>query len=105
MFANQAPALWSCADKMMTCLFFQAGRPDGRGIRPRSLNVATISVSMTEVIKGRANLSQLAIQGNYRAAATHDMDKVYSRNFPNRKIFVSQLGQKILRKTKTPSLP
>ena len=94
MFANQAPALWSCADKMMTCLFFQAGRPDGRGIRPRSLNVATISVSMTEVIKGRANLSQLAIQGNYRAAAARDMAKVYSRNLAHRQIFALQLSQK-----------
>ena len=64
----------------MTCLLFQPGRPDGHGIRPHSLKVATISTFPTEVTKGNANLSQLAIQGNYRAVAARDMPKVYSRN-------------------------
>ena len=59
---DQFPAFWSCANKMTTCLLFQAERPEGHGIRPRSLNATTISTSMTEAIKGNANLSQLAIQ-------------------------------------------
>ena len=79
-FPNHAHAFWSCADKMMTCLLLQSERPDGHGIRPHSLKVATISTWATEVIRGEANLPQLAIQGNYRADTAQDMAKVYSRN-------------------------
>ena len=61
-FANHAPACWSCANKMMTCLLLLAGRTDGHGIRPRSLKVETISTSMTGVAKGNPNLYQLASQ-------------------------------------------
>ena len=50
-FSNPTNAFLSCASKMMTCLLFQSGRPDGHAIRPHSLKVATISVSMAEVAK------------------------------------------------------
>ena len=81
----------------MPCLLFQAGHPEGHGIRPHSLKVTTISTLMTEVIKGQANLYQLAIQGNYRAVAAHGMDGVYSRNLAHREIFVSRLAHKAFR--------
>ena len=61
-FPNQAPSFRSCASKMVNCLLFQAWRPDGHGVRPRRLKVATISALMTEVIKWDAIFSQLAIQ-------------------------------------------
>ena len=48
VFPNQAPALGHCANKVMTCLLFQAGHLDGHGIRPHSLKVTTISTLMTE---------------------------------------------------------
>ena len=92
-FPNHVPAFWSCADKMMTSLLFQAWNPDGHGIRPRSLKVATISTLMTEVAKGRENLSRLAIQGQYRAATAQDMAVVYSRNLAQRQIFFSKFAQ------------
>ena len=60
---------------MMTCLLGIEELPEGDGIRPRSLKVKTISVLMTEVAKGQADLSQLAIQGNYRPVTSQDMDK------------------------------
>ena len=52
------PAFWSIASKMVTYLLELAGQPHGRGIRPRSLKVTTISALMAEVAKGQANLSQ-----------------------------------------------
>ena len=55
---------------------------------------------MTEVAKGRANLSQLAIQGNYREVAARDMAKVYSRNSAQRQIFVPKFAQKEFRGNK-----
>ena len=79
---------------MMNLLLFQAGIPDGHAVRQRSLKVATISASMTEVAKGRANLSQLAIQGNYREVAARDMAKVYSRNSARRPIFAAHFARK-----------
>ena len=79
-FPHRPPAFWSFADKVMTCILFQAGRPEGHAIRPNSLKAATISNLTTEFIKGKANFSQLAIQGNYRAVTAHDMAKVYSRS-------------------------
>ena len=50
-FFNQAPAFWSCGNKMMTFRLYLAGRPDDHGIRPHSLKVATIPTLMTEVAK------------------------------------------------------
>ena len=88
---KQAHAFWSCATKVVTCLLFQADRPDGHGARPHSLKVTTISTLMTEVIKGNANLSQLPIQGNYRDVTARDMAKVYSRNLAHRQISASRL--------------
>ena len=61
-FPNQAPAFWSCANKMMSLLLFLADRPGDHGIRPRSLKVTTIDVLVGEIVKGKANLSQLAAQ-------------------------------------------
>ena len=78
---------------MMTCLLLHEGRPEGHAIRPHSLNVTTIPTLMTEVVKGNANLPQLAIRGNYRACAAHDMAKAYSRNLAHRGIFVARLAQ------------
>ena len=79
---------------MMTSLLPQAGHPECHGIRPHSLKVTTISTLMTEVIKGRANKPQVAIQGNCSAFTAHDMDKVYSRNLAHRQIVVSRLARK-----------
>ena len=84
----------------MTSLLFQAGHPESHGVRPHSLKVTTISTLMTEVIKGRANLSQLAIQGNYMDVAAQDMANVYSRNLAQRQIFVSRLAQKAFRRNR-----
>ena len=61
---------------------------------PHSLKDTTISAIMDEIAKGDANLSHLAIQGNYRAAAAHDMGNAYSRNLAQRKIFLSKLAKK-----------
>ena len=49
---------------------------------------------VSEVIKYRARLSQLAIQGNYRAPAARDMDKVYSRILAHPLIFAAQFPHK-----------
>ena len=65
---------------MMTYLVEVDGRPQGRGIRPCSLKVTTISALMAEANKGQSNSPQLAIQGNYRALAAQDKAKAYSRN-------------------------
>ena len=89
----------------MTYLLFLAGRPDGHGIRPHIIKVETISTLMTEGAKGDANLSQLAIQGNYMAVAAQDADMVYPRNLAQRQIFVTKFAQNHFRTTKTPSLP
>ena len=93
-FFDQSPAFWSCADKMMTYLLFLAEHKDDHAIRPNSLKVTTISTIMEEIAKRNANLSHLAIQGNYRAVAAHDMGKVYSLNLAHRQIFVSNSAQK-----------
>ena len=73
-FFNQSPAFWSCADKMMTLLLERADfLEEDHGIRPHSLKVTTISSLMGEIIQGRANLAQLAVQRNYRALTAQDM--------------------------------
>ena len=82
------------------CLLFQDGHPEGHAIRPHSLKVTTISTLMTEIAKGNANLSQLAIQGNYRGVTAHDMANVYSRNSAHRQIFVSRLPQKAFKENR-----
>ena len=75
------PAFWPCADKMEAYLLDLAGHPKGRGIRPHILKVTTTPPPITiEIAKGRAELSQLAIQDNYREVATRDMDGIYARN-------------------------
>ena len=48
---------------------------------------------MTEVAKGKANLSQKSSRGNYRAATAHDMDEVYSRNIAQQRHSVSDFAQ------------
>ena len=78
---------------MLTCLLFLADRKDDHGVIPHSLKVTTISAIMEEIATGNANLAHLAIQGNYREAAPHDMAQVYSRNLARRRIFVSKLAQ------------
>ena len=55
------PAFWSCAGKMVSPLM-AAGHPEGRGIRPHSLKATKITALTTEVIRGKANLSQLQIR-------------------------------------------
>ena len=78
----------------MTWLLELAGRPGDNGVRPHSLKVTTSSTLMTEVAKGQANLSQLAIQGNYRSATSQDMAKVYSRDMGQTQIAVSKFEKK-----------
>ena len=93
-FPNQSHAFWSCANKVMPSLLFQAEKPECHWIRPHSQKVTTISTLITAVIiKGQADLSQLAIQGNYGAVAAQDMDKVYSRNLAHQQISVARLPQ------------
>ena len=95
---NQSPAFGPCADKMMTVLLDLAGVREENGIRPHSLKVATISGLMGEIAKGKKNLSQLAPQGNYRAATSHDMGMAYSRNLAQQQqIFLSKFAQKTSR--------
>ena len=80
---------------MSILLLFLSEHPEDRGIRPHSLKVTTIDVIMGEIVKGEANLSQLAAKGNYRAATTQDMGKVYLRNSAQQKqIPVSKFAQK-----------
>ena len=55
---------------------------------------------MTEVGKGQPNLSQLAIQGNYRAVDAQDMDKVYSRNIAKQQLFASKFAQSAFQENK-----
>ena len=78
---------------MMDYLLEVADRPEGHGIRPRSLKVTTISALMTVVAKCQENLAKLAIRGNYRAVAAQDMDKVYSRNIEQQQLSVSDFAQ------------
>ena len=77
----------------MTYLLEVDERPEGHGIRPRSLKVATISALMTEAAQGQGDLSQLAIQGNYRAVAAHHMYKAYSRNIAKHQLCASDFAQ------------
>ena len=77
----------------MIYLLELVGHPKGHGIRPNSFKVTTISVLMTESALGQANLSQLAIQGYYRAATAQDMAKVYSRNLARQQLSVSDFAQ------------
>ena len=93
-FPNQAPAFCPCPNRMMTVPLDLAEFHDDRGIRHHSLKVTTISAIMGEISKGNANLAQLAVQGNYRAGAAQDMEKVYSRNLAQRQIFVAICAQK-----------
>ena len=55
-FFNQAPAFWSCANKMMTFLLEREDFYEEHGIRPRSLKVTTISSLMGEFVKGKGIL-------------------------------------------------
>ena len=91
---NQPHAFWYRDNKMMTYLLEVDGLPEGHGIRPHSLKVATISALMADVAKGQANLSQLASQWNYMDVAAQDMDKAYSRNIAHRRLPASNFAQK-----------
>ena len=93
-FPNQDHAFWSCANKMVNILLLLSAYKEDHGIRPHSLKVTTISTLMDEIDKGNENLSHLATQGNYRAAAVQDMGEVYSRNLAQHQISVSELARK-----------
>ena len=103
-FFNRPHAFWSCANKMMSVLLSLADVHGDRGIRPHSLKVTTIDVLMVGIAKGKANLSQLAFQGNYRAFNAQDMGNVYSRNFAQRQISAPKFAREILTKIKMQSL-
>ena len=94
---NRSHAFWSCANKMVNYLLDLDGLPEGHGIRPHSLKVTTISYLMADLAKGHANLSQLAIRGNYRHFAARYMANVYSRNIARRQIFVPNFAQSAFR--------
>ena len=79
---------------MMTYLLEISGRPEGQGVSPRGLKVTTISALMAEVVKGRENLPHLAIQGNYRAVTSQEMDNAHSSNVDQRQLFVAKFAQK-----------
>ena len=86
----------------MAYLLDLSDRPECHGIGPNSLKVATISSIMKEVVKGNANLAQLAIRGNYREVASRDMAKIYARNVANRKIFVANFALSAFGENKGP---
>ena len=94
-YFSQAPAFWSCADKMKAFLLERADfLEEYHGIWPHSLKVTTISALMGEIAQLKANLAQLAVRGNYRALSAPDMEKTYSRNLAQRLISVSNFAQK-----------
>ena len=88
-----APAFWSCVDKVVTSLLTMANLPERHGVRPRSLNVTMISALIPEVITGNANSAQIAIQGNYRDIATHDMTEIYPRGVAHQRLSASNFAQ------------
>ena len=73
------PAFRHCDRGMLTSTLRMAIHPDGHGIRPRSLQVAAISALSTEVAKGNAHLSQIAIQEYNRAATAHGMGDLFAQ--------------------------
>ena len=79
---------------MMILLLERAAFREANGIRPHSLKVTTISALMGGIAKGKANLAQLASQGNYREVTAQDMGKVYSRNLAQKQLFGSKFAQK-----------
>ena len=91
--SNHVPACRSCGNKVMTYLLEVTGYPEGHGVRPRSLKDTTISALMMAVARGQANLSQVAIRGDYKAVAAQDMAKVYPRNIEQRKLSVPNFAQ------------
>ena len=78
----------------MSALLLLSDFHGDRGIRPHSLKVTTIDVLMVGIAKGKANLSQLAFQGNYREVDAQDMGNVYSRNLAQQQISVAKFAQK-----------
>ena len=50
MVLTRPPHFWSFGNKMADYLLGLAGRAEGRGIRPNSLEVATISALMADVV-------------------------------------------------------
>ena len=89
---SEYPAFRSFAREMVLPIRKTVGHPEGHGVRPRSLEVATISALKAAVVKRNSNLSLLAFRGNYRAAAAQDIGK-YPRNVPSREIFCSGCAQ------------
>ena len=94
----------------MTFLLERADFFEEHGIRPHSLKVTTISALMGEIAKGKGNLAQLSVQGNYRAATAQEMGKIYSRNIANQQLFVSKYAQKTVKENQNaeilpPDLP
>ena len=78
----------------MTTPLEKANYLEEHSIRPHSLKVTAISALATEIVKGNANLAQLSVQGNYRAATAQDMRKIYSRNIAQQQLFASKFARK-----------
>ena len=78
---------------MMTYLLDLVGHPKFPGDSPRWLKATTISALMDAVVKEYANLSQLAIRGNYSAVAAQGVAQIYSRNVAHHRLSVSNFGQ------------
>ena len=57
------------------------------------MEVPTISPRMADVVRGNANLSQLAIQWPYRAVNAQDMARIYSRDVARRRLCVPTSAQ------------
>ena len=57
---------------------------------------------MTDAVNGNANFPKIEIRGNYRGAATHDMAEIYSRNFEEIQLFVSNFAQSAFLEDKGP---
>ena len=96
------PSFWYCAYKMVTYLLDLVWLPMGHGVRPNSLKVTTISALTTNVADGQANLSQLAIQGNYRAVTAQDMAKVYFSDLAQQQLLVSSCDKNAFRNNASP---
>ena len=78
---DSVPAFRSFPNKIMAYLLDLPGHLKGHGIVPHSLKVTTIPALplMAEAVKGNANSPQLSTRWNYRAATSHGIDKIYSR--------------------------
>ena len=79
-------------NKMILRLLSNANLPCGRDIRPRSLEVTSISALVFGVVKGNANSLHLAARGGLSPQAARNAAKIYSRDTTRQKLCVSKFA-------------